>query len=109
MCSRGMFVHRPCRLGAAVAILTAELSCGDQVLAEWALERRKAIHHLDAVMSHIFNCSLVSGQPRALLGTKVTPATLIDLPLPSHLTYGHSMLGQTISHYRIDGFANVKT
>jgi hypothetical protein len=73
MCSRGMFVHRPCRLSAAVAILTAELSCGDKVLAEWALERRKAIHHLNAVMSHIFNCSLVSGQPRTLLGTKVTP------------------------------------
>ena len=56
MCSRGVLVHRPSRLGAAVAILAAEIPCGDEVFAKSALERAKAAHHLDGVMSHSFNC-----------------------------------------------------
>ena len=56
MCSRGMLVHCPSRLGAAATVLTAELLCGDGVFTKWALEYGKAVHHLDGVMSHSFNC-----------------------------------------------------
>jgi|ERR1700722_7406265 hypothetical protein len=108
MCGRSVLVHRPCRLGAAVAILTAELPGGDQVLTEWALECRKTIHHLDGVMSHIFNCSLVGGSRGPYSELKLPSPLSLTYP-SAHLTYGHSMLGQTISYYRIDGFANVKT
>ena len=52
MCSGGVLVHCPSRLGAAVAVLAAELLCGDGVFTEWTLERAKAVHHSDGVMSH---------------------------------------------------------
>jgi hypothetical protein len=60
MCSRGVLVHCPSRLGAAVAVLAAELPSGDGVFTKWALERAKAVHHFDGVMSHSFNCSSLS-------------------------------------------------
>jgi len=55
MLSRGVLIHCLGRLGAAVAVLAAELLCGDGVLAERALEQAKAVHHFDGVMSHIFS------------------------------------------------------
>jgi hypothetical protein len=61
MSSRGVLVHCPCRSGAAVAVLAAELPCGDGVFTKWALERGKAIHYLDGVMSHTF---IVVAHPR---------------------------------------------
>ena|ERR1700681_3132847 len=57
MCSRGVLVHCPSRLGAAVSVEAVELPCGDRVFTEWALERAKAVHHFDGVMSHSFNSS----------------------------------------------------
>ena len=60
MCSRGVLVHCPSRLGAAAAVLAAELPCGDRVLTKWALEPGKAVHHFDSVMSHSLNCSCLS-------------------------------------------------
>ena len=60
MCSRGVLVHCPSRLGAAAAVLAAELPCGDGVLTKWALEPGKAVHHFDSVMSHSLNCSCLS-------------------------------------------------
>jgi hypothetical protein len=54
MCSRGMFVHCPRCLGAEVAVLGAELLCGDGISAKWALEHAKALHHCDGVMPHSF-------------------------------------------------------
>jgi hypothetical protein len=57
MCSRGVLGHRPGRLGAAVAVLAAELPCGNGVLTQRALERAKAVHHRDGVISHSFKCS----------------------------------------------------
>jgi hypothetical protein len=60
MCSRGVHVHCPSRLGAAAAVLAAELPCGDGVFTKWALEPGKAVHHFDSVMSHSFNCSCLS-------------------------------------------------
>jgi len=52
MCSRGVLVHCPRCLGAKVAVLGAELLCGDGISAKWALEHAKALHHCDGVMPH---------------------------------------------------------
>jgi hypothetical protein len=57
MCSRGVLVHCPSRLGAAVAVQAAEIPCGEGVFTKLALERAKAVHHSDGVMSHSINCS----------------------------------------------------
>jgi hypothetical protein len=38
MHSRGVLVHCPCRLGAAVSVLAAEVPCGHGVFTKWALE-----------------------------------------------------------------------
>jgi hypothetical protein len=57
MGSRGVLVHRPSRLGAAVAIQAAEIPCGDGVFTKSALEDAKAVHHFDGVMSHSLDCS----------------------------------------------------
>jgi len=60
MYSRSVFVHRLCRLSPAVSVLAAEIPSGDGVFTKWTRERRKAVHHFDAVMSHTFNSSLIS-------------------------------------------------
>jgi hypothetical protein len=53
MCSRGVLVHCPRRLRAAVTILAAELLCRDGAFTKWALEGGKAVYHFDdGVMSH---------------------------------------------------------
>jgi len=54
MCSRGVLVHCPRRLGAEVAVLGVELLCVDGISAQWALEHAKALHHCDGVMPHNF-------------------------------------------------------
>jgi hypothetical protein len=56
MCSPGVLVHYLSRLGAAAAVLAAELLCGDGVFTKRALERGKATHRFDSVMSHSLNC-----------------------------------------------------
>jgi hypothetical protein len=58
MCSRGVIVHCPSRLGTVVRLLGAELPRGDGVFTEWTLKRAKAVHHFDGVMSH--NSSVAS-------------------------------------------------
>jgi hypothetical protein len=60
MCSRGVLVHCPSCLGAATTVLATKLSRGDGVLTEWALKLGEAVHHLDGVMSHSFNCRCLS-------------------------------------------------
>jgi hypothetical protein len=60
MCSHGVLVHGPSRLGAAVAVQAAELLRGDRMFTKWTLKRAKAIHHRDGVMSHNFKCSRLS-------------------------------------------------
>ena len=62
MFGRSVFVHCPSCLGAAAAVLAAEVPCGDGVLTMWAGEHRHATHYLDRVMSHIFKCSRLSEQ-----------------------------------------------
>jgi hypothetical protein len=57
----GVLVHCPGRLGAAAAVLDTELSCGDGVFANRALERHQAVHRLDGVMSHTPYCSPFPG------------------------------------------------
>jgi hypothetical protein len=52
MYSNGVVVHYPGSLGAAAAVLVAELPCSDRVLAKYTLERAMTVHHLDRVMSH---------------------------------------------------------
>ena len=52
MCGRGVLVHCPSRLRAAVAILAVELLCRDGPFTKWALEGRKAVYHFDGIMSH---------------------------------------------------------
>jgi len=49
MCGRGVLVHCPSRLGAAVPVMTAEITRGDRVLTKWTLERAKTVHHCDGV------------------------------------------------------------
>jgi|HubBroStandDraft_1064217.scaffolds.fasta_scaffold06724_9 hypothetical protein len=56
MFSFGMLIHCPSRLGTTVSVLDDEIPCGDGVFAKRALERAKAVHHFDDVMSHNFNC-----------------------------------------------------
>jgi len=56
MCSRSVLVHCLSRLGAAAAVLAAELLGGHRVLTKWAPERGKAIDRFDGVMSHSLNC-----------------------------------------------------
>jgi hypothetical protein len=60
MCSRGVLVHCPGRLGAAAAVLAAELQCGDGVFTAWAHERSQTVDHFDGVMSHSFKYSRLS-------------------------------------------------
>src|ERR1022692_5030775 len=60
MCSRSVLVHCPSCLGAATAVLAAEVRCCDGVLATWAREHRQAAHHLDRVMSHSLKSSPLS-------------------------------------------------
>ena len=60
MFGRGVLVHCPSRLGAAVAVQAAEIPCGEGVFTKLALERAKAVHHFDGVMSHNSNCRLSS-------------------------------------------------
>jgi hypothetical protein len=60
MCYRGVLVHCPSRLGAAVAVQAAELLCGDGVFTKRTLEPAKAVHHCDGVVSHSFKYSLLS-------------------------------------------------
>jgi hypothetical protein len=60
MCGRGVLVHCPSRLGAAVPVMTAEITRGDRVLTKWTLERAKTVHHCDGVISHTFKCSRIS-------------------------------------------------
>ncbi len=60
MYSRGVLVHCPCRLSAAVSVLAAEIPRGDGVFTKRALEHRKTVHRLDGVMSHFFNCIRLS-------------------------------------------------
>ena len=52
MYSGGVVVHCPGSLGAATAVLDAELPCSDRMLTKYTLERAKTVHHLDRVMSH---------------------------------------------------------
>jgi hypothetical protein len=60
MCGRGVLVHCPGRLGAAVAVLAAEFLCGDGMFTKGTLERAKPGHHFDGVMSHNFKYSRLS-------------------------------------------------
>ena len=60
MRSRGVLVHCPSRLGATVALQAAEISRSDGLFTKSASEHAKAVHHLDGVMSHSFNCRLSS-------------------------------------------------
>jgi hypothetical protein len=60
MYGRGMLVHRPGRLSAAVSIFAAEFPRGDGVLTTWAREHGKTVHHFDGVVSHSLNCSRLS-------------------------------------------------
>jgi hypothetical protein len=55
-----VLVHSLRRLGTAVAVLAAELACGDGVSTKGALERAKAFLHFDCVMSHT---SIVGAYP----------------------------------------------
>ena len=57
---RNVLVHCLSRLGAAAAVLTAELQGGDGVFAVLARERGQAAHCFYGVMSHSFNCSRFS-------------------------------------------------
>jgi hypothetical protein len=66
MCSRGVLVHRPSRLGTRVAVLAAEFQCGDGMLATSARERGQTLEYCDRVMSHSFKCSRLSEQGSAL-------------------------------------------
>jgi hypothetical protein len=50
MCDRGVLVHCPSRLGAAVAVQAAEIPCGEGVFTKLALERAKAVHHFIILM-----------------------------------------------------------
>jgi|HubBroStandDraft_1064217.scaffolds.fasta_scaffold56208_1 hypothetical protein len=59
MCSRGVLVHRLSGLGAAVAVMAAEIPRGNGVFTKWALKRAKASHHCDRVISHNFKCSRI--------------------------------------------------
>jgi hypothetical protein len=87
MCGRSVLVHGSRRLGAAAPVLAAELQCRDGVFATFARERGQAVHHLDRVMSHGLNCSLLT---KASLRTKVTKAGIRVHPvsLPSELVGG---------------------
>jgi hypothetical protein len=49
-----MLIYHCCSLGAAVAILTAEIEGGDAMLAEGAFEHGTAVHRFGCVISHIF-------------------------------------------------------
>jgi hypothetical protein len=60
MDSNGVLVHHPGSLGAAAAVLGAELPCGNRVLAKYTLKSAQSVHHFDGVMSHSFKSSRLS-------------------------------------------------
>ena len=55
-----MLVHCPGRLGAAIAIVAAELLGGDGVFTKEAPKRSNVARSIDRVISHSFNCSHLS-------------------------------------------------
>jgi hypothetical protein len=55
-----VLVHCPGRLGAAAAVTLVKLPCRDGMFTQWALERTKAVHAFDRVISHNFKCSPLS-------------------------------------------------
>jgi hypothetical protein len=83
MCSRSVLVHCPSRLCAAFSVEAVELPCGDGVFTEWALERAKAGHHFDGVMSHSFNSSPLYQYVSELKLPLPRITCEIDLPLLS--------------------------
>ena len=73
MCSRGVLIHCPSRLGATAAVLATELQGSDAVFATLARERDQAVGHFDGVMSHSFKCSRLSrcdAEPKLPLATR---------------------------------------
>jgi hypothetical protein len=85
MLCRGVLVHCPSRLGATVTVLAAELLCGDRMFTNWTLERAKAVHHFDGVISHSFKSSRLSrydSEPKlpSLLFVRTQRRDIIRLP-----------------------------
>jgi hypothetical protein len=64
MRSGGVLVHRSAHLGAAASVLVTELLCGDGVFTKGALERGKAVHRFDGVMSHSVIALVYPGMTR---------------------------------------------
>jgi hypothetical protein len=85
----GVLVHCPCCLSTAATVQTAELPGGNGVFAEWALEHRKAVHHLDGVMSHNFNCTDCALDSVANTHRLTQPGTLVffklQIPIDSEI------------------------
>ena len=72
MCSCGVLVHCPSRLGAAVTILAIELLCGHGMFADRTLERAKTVHQCDGVVSHNYvACGFLISDERQMDGTLV--------------------------------------
>jgi hypothetical protein len=69
MYSRGVLVHCPSCLRAAVAVQAAEIPGGEGVFAKSALERAKTFHHSDGVMSHGLIVVLMSSHDSELKTT----------------------------------------
>jgi hypothetical protein len=64
MRSRRVLIHRPRRMGAAVAVLAAELQCGGRVFTTQAREPGQSVDHRDRVMSYL-QFSLVASPVKA--------------------------------------------
>jgi hypothetical protein len=63
VCRGCVLIHHSGRLGAAAAVLAAELLGGDGVFTKGALERGKTVQGFDAVMSHSFIVVAYAGMP----------------------------------------------
>jgi len=61
VCRGCVLIHHSGRLGAAAAVLAAELLGGDGVFTKGALESGESAHRLDGVMSHSFIVVAYSG------------------------------------------------
>jgi hypothetical protein len=66
---RSVVVHCLSRLSTAATLMTAKVPRRNGVFAQYTLERAKAHHHFDRVVSHSCKCSRLS---RASVRTKVT-------------------------------------
>jgi hypothetical protein len=105
----GVLVHCPSCLGATVAVLAAEVLCGDRMFTNWTLESAKTVHHFDGVISHSFKSSRLSrydSEPKLpslrLVRTRRETSESERIPSPAGLGREWSSISLTTAYGHVE-------